>query len=139
MAKNLTAESYSLLLRAFSSDEGEAAAALSKLRDTLDRFFQIKGDETPEEAADETLDRVAARLSEAVLIEDLTKYSFGVARLVFLENLRKTQKVKKTLEDYRTENERQKADEETGSRGSRRHCAVDFSLGQKPSRGSGGA
>ncbi len=113
MPKILTAESYSLLLQTFSSDEEAAAIALTKLRDSLVRFFQIKGDFSPEEAADETLDRIATKLGEDVLIENVTKYSFGVARLVFLENLRKMQKAKKALEDYRAENERQKVGEET--------------------------
>lgn len=122
MAKNLTAESYSLLLKAFSSDEESAAVAYAKLRDSLIRFFQIKGDEMPDEAADETLDRVAIKLGEAVLIEDLTKYSFGVARLVFHENLRKTQKEKKVLENYRAESERQKFDEETDEFAPFREC-----------------
>ena len=122
MAKNLTAESYSLFLEAFSSDEGEAVAALSKLRDSLVRFFQIKGDSDPDEAADKTLDRVAVKLSENVLIEDLTKYSFGVARFVFLERLRKTNTEKKAFENYRAENAHQKFDEETDDFSPFREC-----------------
>ncbi len=122
VAKNLTAESYSLLLKTFASDEGEAVTALSKLRGSLGRFFQIKGDSDPDEAADETLDRVAVKLGDAVLITDVTKYSFGVARLVFLENLRKTQKAKKAFESYRAENERQKAGEETDDFSPLREC-----------------
>jgi DNA-directed RNA polymerase specialized sigma24 family protein len=102
VAKNLNAESYSLLLKALHSGEGDATALLN-LRESLVRFFQIKGDADAEESADESLDRVAAKLGEAVLIEDLTKYSFGVARLVFLENLRKAQKAKKVLAEYRLE------------------------------------
>ena len=122
MTKNLTAESYSLLLQTFSFDEEAAAIDFTKLRDSLVRFFQIKGDSSPEEAADETLDRVAVKLGEAVLIENLTNYSFGVARLVFLENLRKAQKSKNALENYRAENERQKADEETDDFSPLREC-----------------
>lgn len=122
MAKNLTAESYSLLLKTFSSDEEAAANAHAKLRDSLVRFFQIKGDSDPDEAADETLDRVAVKLSENVLIEDLTKYSFGVARFVFLERLRKTNKEKKAFENYLAENERQKFDEETDDFSPFREC-----------------
>ena len=122
MAKNLNSKSYSLLLETFSSDEKVAAFAYAKLRDSLIRFFQIKGDDAPDEAADETLDRVAAKLSEAVLIEDLTKYSFGVARLVFLENLRKAQKQKKAFEDFRLSNALQKNDEETDDFAPFRKC-----------------
>lgn len=121
VAKNLTAESYSLLLKAFSSDEKEAALAYAKLRDSLARFFQLKGD-SADEAADETLDRVAVKLGENVLIDDLTKYSFGVARLVFLERLRKMQKEKKAFENYRVENAHQKFDEEADDFSPFREC-----------------
>jgi len=122
VAKNLTAESYTLLLKAFSSDEQEAALAYAKLRDSLTRFFQLKGEAAADEAADETLDRVAAKLSEDVPISDLTKYSFGVARLVFLENLRKMNKGKKAFENYRAENAHQKFDEETDDFSPFREC-----------------
>ncbi len=122
MAKNLTAESFSVLLKTFSSDEAEAASAYAKLRDSLIRFFQIKGDKTPDEAADETLDRVAVKLGDDVLITDLTKYSFGVARLVFLEGLRKKQKEKMAFENFYAENERQIFDEETDEFAPFREC-----------------
>ncbi len=122
MAKNLTAESYTLLLKACSSEEKEAALAYAKLRDSLTRFFQIKGDAAADEAADETLDRVAAKLGENILISDLTKYSFGVARLVFLEHLRKTNKEKKAFENYRAENAHQNFDEETDDFSPFREC-----------------
>jgi len=132
VAKNLTAESYSLLLKAFSSNEVKAAAALSKLRDALVRFFQIKGDADAEESADETLDRVATKLTEAVLIEDLTKYSFGVARLVFLENLRKTQKAKKAFGQYQAETLlRQKAGEEIDDFAFLRECFAELKDDEK--------
>ncbi|CAN5382097.1 hypothetical protein BH10ACI1_BH10ACI1_12330 [soil metagenome] len=122
MAKHLTADSYSLLLRAFSADEKSAVAAYTKLRASLVRFFQIKGDVAPEESADETIERVAAKLGETVQIEDLTKYSFGTARLVFLENLRKSQKQKKAFEDFRWANELQKNDEEADDFAPFREC-----------------
>ena len=120
-----------MLLQTFSSDEETAAIDFTKLRDSLVRFFQIKGDSSPEEAADETLDRVAVKLGEAVLIENLTNYSFGVARLVFLENLRKTEKSKKALENYRAKNERQNTDEETDDFSPLRECFESLADNEK--------
>ncbi len=113
MAKNPNAESYILLLKTFSSDEETATDAYLKLRNLLVKFLQIKGDDEPEESADETLDRVAAKIGANVLIEDLTKYSFGVARLVFLENLRKSANRKKAFENFQAEYERLEITEES--------------------------
>lgn len=122
MANYPNARSYSLLLEALSSDEESAAIAFSKLRDSLVRFFQLKGDSDPAHAADETLDRVSAKLGDAVMIHDLTKYSFGVARLVFLENLRKSQKAEIALKDYRPQNTMPDANDETDSFEHMREC-----------------
>ena len=88
MTKNITSESFDRLLDAFSSDKTEAGLAYSKLRDSLVRFFEIKGDFAPNEAADATIDRVVLKLSQIREIDDLTKYSFAVARFIFLERLR---------------------------------------------------
>ncbi len=115
-----------MLLQTFSSDEEAAAIDFTRLRDSLVRFFQIKGDAAPEESADETLDRVAAKLGEAVQIENLTKYSFGVARLIFLENLRKTQNSKKALDNYRAENKRQNLDDEKDGFSPLRECFAEL-------------
>lgn len=112
MAKDQNARSYSLLLRSLSSDERAAAAAYSKLRDSLVRFFDLKGDRDGERSADETLDRVSAKLGADVLIENPTKYSFGVARLVFLENVRRLRDEEKALKSYELENSQRTVDED---------------------------
>ena len=103
MAKNLTAESLNSLLAKFSDDEREAAAAYTNLRDSLVRFFQLKGDVMPDAAADATLDRVALKIAENAPIENITKYSFGVARLIFFERWRLSQKQSNAVKDYYAE------------------------------------
>lgn len=122
MAKQQNAQSYSLLLRTLSSDERAAELAYSKLRSSLVRFFDLKGDRDSEDSADETLDRVSAKLGADVLIENLTKYSFGVARLVFLENVRKVQGEEKALKSYELENPRNTVDDETDGLSKMRDC-----------------
>ena len=102
MAKNLTSESFNLLLAKFSEDERQAAAVYTALRDSLVRFFEIKGDSEPEAAADATLDRTALKVAADTPIDDIRKYSFGIARLIFLERLRLSQKEKKAAEDFYT-------------------------------------
>jgi DNA-directed RNA polymerase specialized sigma24 family protein len=102
VAKNLTSESLNLLLARFSEDERQAAVVYKTLRDSLVRFFELKGDSEPEAAADETLDRTALKVAADTPIDNITKYSFGVARLIFLERLRLSQKEKKAAEDFYT-------------------------------------
>ncbi len=103
MAKTLTAESLNLLLAEFSEDKREAAAVYTNLRDSLVRFFALKGDSEPEAAADATLDRTAVKVAQQTPIDDIKKYSFGVARLIFLERLRLSQKEKNAAEDFHHE------------------------------------
>ena len=91
MPNPLTSETLAALLNSFSSDEEEAAFAYTKLRGSLVRYFQLKGISEADEAADATIDRVAAKLSQDTKIEDLSRYAFGVAKNVFLERLRASQ------------------------------------------------
>jgi DNA-directed RNA polymerase specialized sigma24 family protein len=91
MPKDLTSGSLKKLLNAFSEDEAEAAHLYADLRDSLNRFFELKGVSDSDKAADETIDRVAEKINEEAKIEDLRKYAFGVARFVFLERLRREQ------------------------------------------------
>lgn len=113
VAKNLTAESLNRLLAEFSEDQRQAAAAYTNLRDSLIRFFTLKGDSEPEAAADETLDRTAAKLTANTPVENITKYSFGVARLIFLERLRLARKEKNAANFYAKKNALANDDEET--------------------------
>ena len=132
MAKQLNAGSYSLLLQALSSREDVAATEFTKLRDTLVRFFLIKGEIEPDEAADETLDRLAAKLGGPAVIENLTKYSFGIARLVFLENLRKTSKADQAVKAYALETaDRVQPDDETDGFSRMRDCFGQLSVPDK--------
>jgi hypothetical protein len=87
-SSKITSEALNQLLAALSDDRVAAGLAYTKLRDSLIRFFQIKGDSDPDDSADETLDRVALKVTQNVDIPDLTKFSFGVARFVFMERVK---------------------------------------------------
>ena len=100
MPKSLTSESLKKLLDAFSVDETEASRLYTDLRDSLVRFFQLKGAADADKAADETLDRVADKVNQGAKIEDLRKFAFGVARFVFLENLRREQSAKRAADEF---------------------------------------
>ena len=127
MANHLNAQSYSLLLKALAPDERAAEAAFLRLRGSLVRFFELKGDNDPVEAADETLDRVSSKLGQEVAIEQVTKYSFGVARLVFLENLRNTQRASNALREYGRHGEESTADDDADGFATMRDCFSELS------------
>src|SRR2546421_6644181 len=55
------------------------------MRGNLISFFEWRACPFPEDHADETINRVAKRISEGEEVRDLAKYFFGVARLLLLE------------------------------------------------------
>lgn len=100
VTKNLTSHALNSLLARFSEDERQSAAHYTALRDSLVRFFELKGDAEPETAADETLDRTALKVAADTPIDDVKKYSFGVARLIFLERRRFSKKEQLAAADF---------------------------------------
>jgi DNA-directed RNA polymerase specialized sigma24 family protein len=87
MASGLTVDSFNKFLERLDADRDRAGEKFEELRRILLRFFQWRGAPFPEEQADETLTRVARRLSESVDIKHVESYCYEVARLVFLESL----------------------------------------------------
>jgi DNA-directed RNA polymerase specialized sigma24 family protein len=73
------------------------------MRRRLVSYFDRKNCTTPDELADETLNRVARRLEEEGSIESETpaKYCYIVARFVFMEYLRETHKGGIALDEVR--------------------------------------
>jgi DNA-directed RNA polymerase specialized sigma24 family protein len=95
----LTPESLEALLRILDPDRNRAGERYEEIRRRLIRFFQWRGCESPEELADETINRVARQLAGGlVLHSDLYAYFCGVARLVNLEEVRKEAQRHKALE-----------------------------------------
>lgn len=74
-----------------------------EMRRRLVAYFDHKGCLTPDELADETLNRVARRLDEENLTEAETpaRYCYIVARFVFLEFLRSSETSTGRLDDMR--------------------------------------
>ncbi len=107
----MTNESFRILLEALKSHSNDAGGAYTNLRNSLVRYFQIKGDTEADEAADEVLDRVALKLSQNTEIKNLTAYSFGVAQIIYLERLRTAAKNKKAQTEFYAARERQSDDD----------------------------
>jgi DNA-directed RNA polymerase specialized sigma24 family protein len=88
MTGTLTERGLSALLALLDPDPARAASRYEAQRVRLVRFFAWKGVGTPEECADETIDRVARRLAEGETIQssEPVRYFYGVARNVLREH-----------------------------------------------------
>jgi DNA-directed RNA polymerase specialized sigma24 family protein len=97
----MTQESLEHLLNRLDNNREEAGIKYISLRRDLMNFFRLKGHLIPEEASDETLDRVAARLAMGEQVQDIRSYSYGVARYIQLEHRRKQARAQVALESYK--------------------------------------
>ena len=86
----LTQEAFDQLLVAFDTDRESAGKKYLELRTNLIRLFEWRGCPFPEDHADETVNRVARKLSEGETIREPAQYAIGVARMLILE-IRKQQ------------------------------------------------
>lgn len=103
MERELTADAFALLLDRLAADGEAAGERYEELRRTLTRFFEWRSAPLPEEQTDETLDRIARKLSEGVEVKHVGAYAHEVARLVYLEAIKR---VKRNPHDQLDEIER---------------------------------
>lgn len=92
-------ESLDRLLAALDPDRATAGLRYENLRLRLIRFFEWEKCELPDRDADETLNRVARRLSEGVEINSITAFALGVARFVLRERQAQTQRFERALQE----------------------------------------
>jgi DNA-directed RNA polymerase specialized sigma24 family protein len=86
--KEVTREKFASFLEWLSPDRDSAGEEYERLRFRLCTFFSHRHCSFADELADETLNRVILRISEAQ-IENKIAYCYGVARNVYRESLRK--------------------------------------------------
>jgi len=82
---SLTREAFDRLLAALDSDRDTAAHRYVEIRRNLVRLFEWRGCSTPDEYADETINRCARKIGEGEEIRDLASYTIGVARMLCRE------------------------------------------------------
>ncbi len=98
----MTERAFAKLLAAFDAeDEQRAALEYEAARERLVKLFRWRKLAEAEDAADETLNRVARRLDEGEQIENLSAFIGGVARFVLLEKFKQRERV--ALEDVAPE------------------------------------
>jgi DNA-directed RNA polymerase specialized sigma24 family protein len=90
----LTPQAFEKLLDRLDASRDVAGEKYERLRTRLVRFFDWRGCPSPEDQADETLNRIARRLEEGEQIKDLTSYAGGVARNLALEIIKEEEKAR---------------------------------------------
>ena len=81
-------ESFARFLKSLSPDAEEAGRRYTRLHAKLVGFFSLRGISDAAAAADETLDRAAARISGGAPVPDADRYCLGIARNVLMERYR---------------------------------------------------
>ena len=96
----LTSEGFERFLAVLSSEREAAGEQYELVRLKLAKYFELRMSASPDDLADETIDRVARRLAGGERIEspEVMRYVYGVARNVLLESWKSEQRLKKV--DY---------------------------------------
>lgn len=84
----LTETTFNKLLAALAEDRETAGEKYLQLKKNLVRFFETRGFNAADDAADEVLNRLARKL-ETEHLENVNTYALGIARMLTLE-LRKS-------------------------------------------------
>jgi DNA-directed RNA polymerase specialized sigma24 family protein len=89
---SLTAKAFEGLLASLDDNRERAGEKYERLHRRLAEFFEARGSESPADHTDQTINRVARRIQEGEIIESIERYSYGVARLFWMEILRARRK-----------------------------------------------
>lgn len=127
---SLTQEAFDKLLQALDGERDRAGNAYQETRSHLVRFFEWRGCPFPEDHADETINRVAKRISEGEQIREVRKYFFGVARLLFLEIQKEQARERRALNSL-TVGEISADESQENSLECLRHCLENISSAQR--------
>jgi len=91
LASNLTPQRFNNLLYWLDPDIERAAERYEAIRQRLIKLFALRGSNSPEELADETINRVASKSAELIgkYAGDPAAYFYGVAKCVWLEGMKR--------------------------------------------------
>ncbi len=112
--RKLTLQNLDQLLEWLAPDRERAGQRYEEIRRGLIRVFLYRGCAIPEELADETIDRVAGKLSEVGgnYVGEPGPYFFGVANNIYLEYLRRASSRPASLPANLAEEKRSREDTE---------------------------
>ena len=98
----LTGEALDRFLSCLDANPDHAGRKYEAIRQKLVKIFDWRGARFPEECADETINRVVRKLEYGQEIRDIPTYCQGVARLVFLEALKKAENRQVSLDELKS-------------------------------------
>jgi DNA-directed RNA polymerase specialized sigma24 family protein len=96
---SLTREAFDSLLASIGPNRDAAAAKYLEIRRNLVRIFEWRGCLTPDEYADEAINRCARKISEGQEIRDVPTYCTGIARMLVREMGRDRARAPRPLEE----------------------------------------
>src|SRR5690349_12474147 len=105
MASGLSAETFTKLLNRLDSDPDKAGDLYESLRRILLRYFEWRHTAFPEEHADEVLTRLAKKIAEGTEIRNVNSYMYEIARLVYLEAMKRNERKLDSLDTEHQEEE----------------------------------
>lgn len=95
---SLTQDAFDALLESLGPDRNAAGKRYLEIRRNLVRLFEWRGCSTPDEYADETINRCAKKIAAGEEIHDITTYSIGIARMLLRERSRERDKEARPLD-----------------------------------------
>src|SRR5499425_2107352 len=95
----LTRDAFDGFLASLGPDRDTAADLYLRLRRDLVRLFEWRGCSTPDEYADETINRCARKIEQGEEIRDVAMYSIGVARMLLREMCRDRSRLARSLDE----------------------------------------
>jgi RNA polymerase sigma factor (sigma-70 family) len=96
---SLTQTAFDSLLARLDSDRDIAAERYLRMRRDLVRLFEWRGCSTPDDYADETINRCARKIEQGEEIRDVATYSIGVARMLLREMCRDRSRQARSLDE----------------------------------------
>src|SRR5262245_13860675 len=96
---SLTQTAFDSLLTCLDSNRDIAADRYLRMRQNLVRLFEWRGCSTPDDYADETINRCARKIEQGEEIRDIATYSIGVARMLLREMCRDRSRRARSLDE----------------------------------------
>jgi DNA-directed RNA polymerase specialized sigma24 family protein len=113
---DLTRDAFDKLLARLDSDRDEAGRKYVELLRKLARFLGYWGCSAPPDQADDALARTAAKIQAGEPIENLQRYTLGVAHLVYKESVRDEMNQRDAMKERPSEAKLDQGDEERRAR-----------------------